>query len=64
VRLYTLHKIFIAVVMIFSLIMMAYGFHGYSAKANTGALASGIAGLCFGVLGLFYGRWFSRKFKS
>ena len=63
-RLYTLHKIFIAVVLIFSLIMVAYGLHGYSTKADAGALASGVAGLFFGVLGLFYGRWFSRKFKS
>ena len=63
-RLYTLHKIFIVCVLLFSLIMIAYGLHGYLTRADAGALKSGIAGLIFGIAGIFYGRWFSRKFKS
>ena len=63
-RLLTLHKIFIACVLLFSLVMVAYGLHGYFVRADSGALINGIAGFGFGIAGIFYRRWFSRKFKS
>ena len=63
-RLYTLHRFFIIVVLLFSALMVAYGFYGYFSRDDGGALGSGLAGLMCAVLGVYYRSWFVRKFKD
>jgi hypothetical protein len=59
--LYTVHRITISSAIVMALAVLAYGMWRYHTTEETWAIGMAIAGGVFGLLLLFYLRWFVKK---